>query len=76
MPNSNLATADIQTHYAKVGKKGELVLEHYESNEFGLLCNLLASRTKTKKIINIKERKNGEKRKKKETEEEEKKNML
>lgn len=53
MPNSNLATADIQTMFAKVGKGGELLLEHYDSNEFALLCNLLASEGKPGKVIKV-----------------------
>eukprot|EP00050_Salpingoeca_kvevrii_P020571 m.100138 g.100138 ORF g.100138 m.100138 type:complete len:125 (+) comp8922_c0_seq1:494-868(+) len=54
MPNTNLATNEIHSRYAKVSQTGEAVLSHYESNEFSLLCNLLASEGKTGKVLHVK----------------------
>eukprot|EP00055_Hartaetosiga_balthica_P007530 m.26004 g.26004 ORF g.26004 m.26004 type:complete len:330 (-) comp5817_c0_seq3:339-1328(-) len=44
MPNSHIATSEINTHFAKVDPKTDkIILEHYASNEFGLLANFLAT---------------------------------
>lgn len=65
MPNSHTGKNVINTQYAKVGKvrwlqtpwsltamyqKGEMVLEHYQSDEFALLANVLASEGKQGKV--------------------------
>jgi len=52
MPNSNLATGEIHTHFAKM-KDGAPVLERYMSNEFGLLANLLATEGKAGKVLKV-----------------------
>jgi hypothetical protein len=64
MPNSNLATAEIRTHFAKVGKEGEMILEHYESNEFSLLCNMLASDGRPGPVIKVSTQRERERKKK------------
>lgn len=51
-PNSNLATGEICTHFAKM-KGGKAVLERYMSNEFGLLANLLATEGKPGKVVKV-----------------------
>ena len=53
MPNSNLATGEIKTHFAKM-KDGKPELERYMSNEFGLLANLLATEGKRGKVLQVK----------------------
>jgi len=78
MPNTNLATGEINTYFAKVDQKvrqrtgapcspshsygkltppslhcsqdGSMILEHYDSNEFALLGNFLASEGKQGKV--------------------------
>ena len=52
MPNSNLATGNIMTHYAKM-QDGKPVTTRYMSNEFGLLGNLLASEGKRGRVLKV-----------------------
>eukprot|EP00037_Helgoeca_nana_P019285 m.187699 g.187699 ORF g.187699 m.187699 type:complete len:317 (-) comp24800_c0_seq1:208-1158(-) len=52
IPNSNLASGEICTHFAKM-KDGVAVLERYMSNEFGLLANLLATEGKPGRVLKV-----------------------
>ncbi|EGD81676.1 hypothetical protein PTSG_02390 [Salpingoeca rosetta] len=54
MPNTNIATQEIRSYFAKVRPEtGDMVLEHYESNEFGLLGNFLASEGKQGAVLRV-----------------------
>jgi len=52
MPNTHISTGKIKTHFAKM-KHGKPVLEHYSSNEFGLLGNLLCTEGKPGKVLKV-----------------------
>eukprot|EP00042_Codosiga_hollandica_P055804 m.789771 g.789771 ORF g.789771 m.789771 type:complete len:160 (-) comp59198_c0_seq2:1234-1713(-) len=53
MPNINLATHEIKSHFAKIDQSGNGQLVHYESYEFSILCNLLASQGQPGKVIRV-----------------------
>eukprot|EP00040_Diaphanoeca_grandis_P005596 m.33596 g.33596 ORF g.33596 m.33596 type:complete len:315 (+) comp16844_c0_seq2:203-1147(+) len=52
MPNTNLTSGEICTHFAKM-VDDKPVLERYSSNEFGLLANVLASEGKPGQVIKV-----------------------
>jgi len=52
MPNTNLTTGEIHTHYAKM-EDGKPTLTRYASNEFGLLANVLGSEGKPGQVIKV-----------------------
>lgn len=54
MSNSNLSTGEIKSYFAKVNPKDDsMMCEHYDSTEFGLLGNFLASEGKRGTVLKV-----------------------
>lgn len=53
MPNTNIGTGDIRTTYAKIQADGTGLLTHYESNEFSILLNVLASNGERGRVLKV-----------------------